>query len=185
MLKITLIAAIALAVGPAAAHTGAGPVTSFASGVAHPLFGADHLLAMVLVGLWAALAGGSRRWLWPLAFVAAMVAGGALGVAGIDGPAIELAIAGSVVVLGLAVAGAVAVPVAAGAVLIGAFGLAHGHAHGTEAAGAGYATYAAGFVLTTALLHAAGVFGAGLIGPRLTRIAGAIAALAGLGMVLA
>ena len=43
---------------PAYAHTGVGPVNSFSSGVAHPLSGADHLIAMTMVGLWSVL----HRW---------------------------------------------------------------------------------------------------------------------------
>ena len=45
-------------VSPALAHTGVGQTNSFASGIAHPLSGADHLLAMVAVGLWGVLRGG-------------------------------------------------------------------------------------------------------------------------------
>ncbi len=38
--------------GPALAHTGVGAVHGFGAGLMHPLFGVDHVLAMVAVGLW-------------------------------------------------------------------------------------------------------------------------------------
>lgn len=179
----TVLAVIAsFAAAPALAHTGAGHVDSFASGFTHPLHGFDHLLAMVLVGLWAGLIGGARAWAWPAAFVGAMVVGGMLGLSGFALPAVETLIAASVVVLGLLVALHVAAPAALGAAAIAAFGLVHGHAHGAEAAGASFATYAAGFVLATALLHAAGYFGA-RFGAVPARVSGAVGALAGLFLI--
>ena len=53
------------------------------SGFKHPWTGLDHMLAMVAVGLWAGLNGGRALWAWPVAFVGVMVAGGALGIAGV------------------------------------------------------------------------------------------------------
>lgn len=64
------------------AHTGHAGGAPLVAGLSHPLGGADHLLAMVAVGLWAAGIGGRAVWALPLAFVAAMVAGGGLGAAG-------------------------------------------------------------------------------------------------------
>ena len=55
-----VVIATALA-GPALAHTGAGAVHGFGAGLMHPLFGVDHVLAMVAVGLWAGLTGGRAR----------------------------------------------------------------------------------------------------------------------------
>ena len=43
---------------PVCGHTGVGPGNSFSSGVAHPLNGADHLIAMTMVGLWSVFTGG-------------------------------------------------------------------------------------------------------------------------------
>lgn len=175
----------AITASPALAHTGVDHVHSLGAGLAHPLLGLDHIAAMVLVGVWAALIGGTRQWLWPAAFVTAMVLGGLAGASGIALPRIETAITLSVVVLGLAVAGAMALPTALGAALIALFGAAHGYAHGAEAAGSQFLPYALGFVVATALLHAAGLFGGRLIGSVPSRIAGGAAAIAGLAMVLA
>jgi urease accessory protein len=167
---------------PALAHVGVGDHFSFMHGFQHPLGGPDHLAAMIAVGLWGAIAGGRRVWVWPLAFVATMIAGGILGRAGVALPMVEPAIALSIIVLGLLVAATVRVPVALGAVIVAAFAIFHGHAHGAEAPDTGWLGYAAGFVIATALLHAIGIGvarllerGSGLVPIR--AIGGATAAL--------
>lgn len=145
---------------PASAHVG-GHTDSFWAGLGHPAAGLDHLLAMFTVGLLATQIprlSGRSAWLVPGAFVASMVMGGALGVAGVEFPFIEVAIACSVVAFGLAlVAGAELRPdVAIG--LVAAGGFAHGVAHGAEAPTTGHlAAYIGGFVLTTVALHVSGV----------------------------
>lgn len=151
-------------VGAAQAHTLGGSGAGFVAGFAHPLGGLDHVLAMVAVGLWAAQLGGRATWQVPLAFVATMAVGGMLGFSGVALPSVELGIAGSLLVLGAMVAAAVRLPVALGAGLVGFFALFHGHAHGAEMpAIASAGLYAFGFMLATALLHAAGlVAGLGL-----------------------
>ncbi len=148
-----------------------------AAGFVHPFTGLDHLLAMLAVGLWAAQLGGRWTWAVPLAFVASMALGGALGFAGVNLPFVEPMIAASVLVLGLLVALQVRLRYS-GLVLVGAFAIFHGIAHAAEMpAETPRLVYAAGFVLATALLHAAGV-GLGLL-PR-ARWAGVPVALAGL-----
>ena len=147
---------------PAFAHTGFEQTNSLAAGIAHPLGGADHILAMVAVGLWGAIAGGRALWVWPLAFVVTMLAGFAAGTLGVQVPLVEPAIAASIIVLGLSIALALRAPIWLGAVIAGLFAFFHGHAHGTESTMAGVIPYAAGFALTTAGLHAAGV-GAALL----------------------
>jgi len=61
-LILTCLALTGALVSPAFAHTGVGQTNSFAVGIAHPLHGADHVLAMVAVGLWAVLTGGRAIW---------------------------------------------------------------------------------------------------------------------------
>lgn len=131
---------------------------SFTAGLVHPLTGLDHLLAMVSVGLWASQKGGRALWLWPAAFVGAMVVGGILGMEGVALPLIEPAIAASLLVLGLMIAAMVRLPLVAGIGLIAAFGLFHGNAHGLEAPASGASLlYGLGFVVSTAALHALGL----------------------------
>jgi urease accessory protein len=175
--------------GPALAHTGIEHAVSFASGFAHPWTGIDHMLAMVAVGLWAGINGGRALWTWPAAFVCVMLAGGALGMAGVAIPLVEPGILASVIALGLLVLAAARLPVALGAALVAAFAVLHGHAHGAELpAGAAAATYAAGFALATALLHA---FGLGIAylcrndsARLMVRGAGAAVAVAGIALAV-
>jgi urease accessory protein len=146
---LRLIVPLLLLANPASAHSLGS--AGFAAGLAHPLFGLDHLLAMVAVGLWAGRIGGQARWLVPSAFVAAMLLGSLLPVAV---PLVETGVLGSVLILGLLVAWAPKLPLWAPAVVVGLFALAHGQAHGTELGG-GAATL--GFLLATAALHGLGL----------------------------
>jgi urease accessory protein len=152
------------------AHTGVSDASGFMHGFAHPLGGIDHVLAMVAVGTLAAYLGGRSLWPVPAAFVAMMAAGGLLGASGVNIPFVELGIAASVIVLGAIVALRWSPPSAGATALVGFFALFHGHAHGTEMpADASGLQYALGFILATALLHAAGIglgLGAGRIGSR-------------------
>jgi urease accessory protein len=192
--RIAATAAVLIAfTGAAAAHPGHADAGGFAHGFMHPLGGPDHVLAMVAVGLYAALLGGRALWLVPATFVAVMALGGAAGVAGYALPYTELGIALSVVALGLAVALRVSLPTLAAMALAGVFAVFHGHAHGAEMPQdlSGYA-YAAGFLAATALLHGAGIalglgMGrlSGLDGRRATQAAGGAVALAGLALLVA
>ena len=159
MKKILHVSALlALSAGPAFAHTGVGSTASFAAGVAHPLNGIDHIAVMVAVGLWAALRGGCALWVWPATFVGAMVIGGALGMAHVPLPLVESAILASVVALGILVALMIDLPVRAGALVIGAFAVFHGHAHGSEVAETvSAAEFMAGFAMATVSLHVLGI----------------------------
>ncbi|MGA0613627.1 HupE/UreJ family protein [Paracoccus sp. KR1-242] len=162
----------------ALAHPGhLGAASSFTNGWMHPVGGLDHVLAMIAVGLWAATAT-DRRGIWalPVTFVAAMLAGGAIGAAGIHLPAVEPMILASSVLLGLAVALALRPSLGFALPAVALFGLMHGHAHGAEGPATGLAAYAAGFVLATSALHLAGI-GLGRLGA--TRFLGAATAAAG------
>lgn len=173
----------------ALAHPGHGETSGLLAGIEHPLTGLDHIAVMIAVGLWAALKGGRALWVWPAAFVGVMLIGGALGMAHVALPFVEPGILASVVVIGLMVALAVDLPVWQGAVLIGAFALFHGHAHGAEAPeNIGGLDYLAGFALATIALHLVGIGSAlSLRSIRLqplVRVAGAACVLAGLGLSL-
>ena len=173
------------------AHTGVGDASGFLHGLSHPLGGLDHVLAMVAVGLYAAMIGGRALWLVPATFVGAMALGAALGAAGISDPFVEIGIAMSVVMLGLAVALRVNLPMITTIALVGLFAIFHGHAHGAEIPQdvSGYA-YAAGFMLATALLHCAGIalgLAAGIFaaqsGWRIAQAVGGLTALVGVAIL--
>lgn len=173
-----LTLAIVLALLPAAvlAHPHHDHAGGFGAGLAHPILGLDHLLAMVAVGLWAALAGGRARWALPGAFLAAMALTGLAGAGGAELALVEHVILASVIVLGAAVALALRAPLGMAVVLVAVFGAAHGWAHGVE--GQGGLDYAAGFLLATAALHGLGL-GLGRLGPWALRLAGGAVALGG------
>lgn len=187
MRKFTMAATAAMILpGAAFAHTGHGDISGFSSGLLHPLTGADHLLAMVAVGLIAALCGGRMLCAMPLAFMGAMLAGAGFGLAQLALPGVEVWILGSVIVLGLVAA--VQSPRLSQALVLAAtavFGMFHGLAHGAEAPVAGsVAGYLIGFTLATAALHGIGM----ALGHRLpvvvVRGAGAVIALAGTGLAV-
>ena len=176
------LALTALATSPAAAHTGTGVVGGFSAGFTHPIFGYDHLLAMLAVGLWGAQIGGRALWELPVTFPLVMAIGGALGIAGVPLPQVEVLIALSVLFLGLAIAAAFKPASWIAMIAIGLFAIFHGHAHEAELPNAADPlAYAVGFVVATGLIHLVGI-GIGLVvGQRLdgwvTRaIGGAIAA---------
>jgi urease accessory protein len=179
LLSLALLAASR----PALAHVGADASGhhGLLTGFSHPLTGLDHLAAMLAVGFWCALT--TRRvWAAPLAFAGLLLVGALLAQAGIAFPGIEPMIAASMLVVGLLLAARVRLPEAAGAVLVGAFALFHGAAHGQELNGTAALL---GMVAGTATLHLAGM-ALGLLlrtrGHWLPRTAGALVALMGINM---
>ena len=185
--RLTLTTGLLLAAAPAFAHISPEHGSSLMSGLTHPFTGLDHILAMVSVGLWAALSGGKAKLAVPAAFVAMMLAGFGLAIAGVTLPFIEPGIVASVVGLGLLVAMAVRLPVSASAAIVSVFALFHGNAHGLEMGNAQALQFAAGFAISTLVLHCAGL-GLGMIvghaNPRVARIIGAGTAVAGLALMV-
>jgi len=176
--------ALALLLNPAAAFAHAGyDHSGLLAGLAHPVFGLDHLLAMLAVGLWAAQQTGAARWALPLTFVASMLLGGLFGFGGMQIPLMETGIAGSVLAFGLLVAVAVRLPMALSLGLTALFALTHGVAHGLELpALASPWSYAFGFVIATAALHASGYLMVRMLpqaAAPLVRLAGAASAVTG------
>ncbi|GGX43619.1 HupE/UreJ family protein [Saccharospirillum salsuginis] len=167
----------------ALAHTGHGTESGFTAGLTHPIGGLDHILALVAVGFWGAHLGGSARWQLPLAFVAAMLVGGALGMAGIALPGVEPMILVSSIVIGLALAISGKLNTGLAAALCAGFAIFHGVAHGAEMPVASSALgYAAGFALATAALHVCGLASAQVARrvPSVHRWAGVLFAVGGL-----
>ena len=142
----------------AEAHTFGSQGAGLIAGLTHPFVGLDHLLAMIAVGIWAGQLGGRAVWLIPLTFVSVMAAAATLASFGLLLPFMEPAIACSVLVLGLLIAGSVRLPTSVGALLVSLFAVFHGYAHGLELPqAASPILYGAGFVLATALLHGLGI----------------------------
>lgn len=184
------------------------------SGLLHPLTGMDHLLAMVAVGVWSAIASidaasfslsrlrdrgreradtGASMLRLPLTFVTLMLIGAALGLSGIPLPAVEPMIAASLLVVGLLVALRARLPMMSGMALVGGFAVFHGYAHGAELPASAQAlpavlAYVGGFAAATMALHVAGIAAGTALrrhAPWLARAAGAGVALYGVGLMVA
>lgn len=164
----SLLILLALAPANALAHSEGGVSGGFVSGFGHPILGWDHVVAMVGVGLWGAFLGAPAIWLLPVVFPLVMAFGAVLGILDVPMPAVEIGIAGSAVVLGLLILFKARLPLAAAAMIVAAFAIFHGYAHGTELPeAANAAAYAVGFVIATGLLHLAGIaFGLPIRLPR-------------------
>jgi urease accessory protein len=175
--------AILYAASPALAHTG-GIIGGLESGILHPVTGPDHVVAMIAVGLWGGILGGAAIWQLPVIFPLVMAFAGALGALGVALPGVETGIALSGIVLGLMVLLMIRPPIAVAAVIVGAFAVFHGHAHGAELPEAvNPVAYALGFVVATGTLHLIGIAFGQLIkwpsGLVAVRAAGGVIALAG------
>ena len=185
-LALTALPFLALAFGASTALAHAGHEAGLVAGFLHPLVGADHVAAMVAIGLWAASPGWRRGWLPPVGFLAGMAGGIALGLFGGIGLGfgfVETAVAGSLIVLGAMLAMAQPFRPALALPLVLLAGLVHGLAHGGEIGAAAAAT-AFGMLAGSALLHG---FGVALVVAS-ARYAGALrfggAAIAGFGALL-
>lgn len=178
-----LTVGVALAASPALAHPGHD--FGLMAGITHPLSGADHLLAMLAVGLWSGFVLPHRVWAGAAAFLSAMAAGAGLAWAGVTLPGVEGWITASVIVFGLltALARRGQSPALTGVSLatIAGFAACHGHAHAVEASGA-ILPYLAGVLTATAALHLAGIALARSVASGLwaQRLAGGAITLGGL-----
>lgn len=165
----------------ALAHVGQGDIGGgFVAGVAHPVLGPDHVVAMIAVGMWGAQLGAPGIWLLPVTFPLVMAVGGALGALGVPIPGIEIGIAISAIGLGAMILLAARPPLWIAAALVAVFAIFHGHAHGAELPpSVNVIAYSIGFVVATGALHALGI----LIGVANRWPAGARALRAGGGVV--
>jgi urease accessory protein len=157
IVRVGSVMALALAAGAAQAHTGHG-ASGIADGLAHPL-GADHLLAMLAVGVWSVSAlPANKAWWGPATFMLTLVGSAALGAAGFSLPGLESMISLSVVLFGgMLLLSRAKLPTALGLGLVALAASLHGLAHGAQTPATGFVTYALGFLATTATLHFGGV----------------------------
>jgi urease accessory protein len=166
------------------AHIGVGVASGWAHGVLHPFLGLDHLCAMLAVGLWARQMGGRSLWAIPLTFVSVMALGGLLGMSSMSLTFIEGGIFFSLIALGFLIAVAIQLPLLVSAFIVGVFALFHGYAHAAEMPqSASGLFYALGFMLSTAMLHVAGIAMATVLAkigrPQWLRLMGACIAMFG------
>lgn len=176
----------ALAVTPqfVQAHGSHDQIQGLIAGCAHPFTGWDHLLAMAAVGIWAAQLGGAARWLVPVAFMGTAAFGAVVGGPWLLPALTEPMILTSLLVLGLLIATAIRLPVAASAALVAGFAFFHGAGHfAAQPHGNGTLSAALGLLLASGFVHAVG-FAAGMKAERsstfITRLLGAAVAMTGL-----
>jgi len=156
--KILLIFLILLCGNACFAHGFAG------NGMLHPLTGLDHLLAMIAIGVWSAQLGGKAIYTVPCCFMIMMLVGGIAGIEKISSDKIDILIALSVILLGLAISINKKISLIIAGVAVGLFGFSHGFAHGSEIPpGLNMWEYITGFLITTFGLHVIGAAGALLI----------------------
>lgn len=178
------IAALTLALVSTAAlahpQAGGAHTHGFLAGFAHPFTGLDHLLAMLAVGIWS-VRQPNARWL-PGVFIGMVMVGMASGAAGLAIPGLETGIAATVVLMGVLIAAASRLPAAVGAMMVGAFAVLHGNAHGHELP---QAASAFGLLLASSLLVWGGSV-LGRAGPSLAlKLSGAAIATTGVMLVAA
>lgn len=183
-----IIAIFFLAQSSVWAHTGAGAIGGFMSGFTHPLYGWDHVAAMVAVGILGAFLGRPAIWVLPIVFPVVMAFGGVLGILGVPLPGVEPGVAVSSIVLGSLIVLAVRPPLWVAVILVGIFAIFHGYAHGAELPNAANPlAYSAGFVLSTGMLHLFGIAIGELMrwpwGKVVTRAVGGVIALTGVGFL--
>jgi len=191
--RAAVIFAAVAASGPALAHHAMGGVTpsTFAqgllSGLGHPIIGIDHLAFLVAIGVVVGLAG--LNLILPVLFVGLSAAGVLLHVNGVTIPAVEIVVAGSVILVGALLAFRTRVVPLAWAALFALAGLFHGYAYGEAVAGSEatpIGAYLLGLVIIQAAIVTAIAFAtektrsaAATITPRL-----AGAAVAGIGLAV-
>jgi urease accessory protein len=163
-----LVASLSWVPALAQAHPGHGTGADFTAGAIHPLVGADHLLALVAVGLLAWRMGGVARAAISTAFPALIAAGATLGLAGFELALGEFMILASLGVLGLlALKPPRRLPVATVCVTA-CFAVFHGQAHGLEAAtGTAGPAFIAGLTAASAGVICATLWAAQFIRPRM------------------
>lgn len=138
--SLAVIFSFFAAASPAFAHHAMDGQTPFTfeqgliSGFAHPVIGFDHLAFVLSIG--AASAFLSSRFLMPLVFVGATLAGCALQLQGIALPLAEIMIAASVILIGALIMSGTTPPNAVYGLLFGVAGLFHGWAYGQSIVGA-------------------------------------------------
>ena len=163
-----LITAGALLLATPMAHAhhpmgGATPATfmqGLLSGIGHPVIGLDHFAFLLVAALLSITLNGAARYLVPLAFVAATVAGTLYHLGAADLPMTETVIALSALLGGMAVLLKRSAPALLIAGLFSVIGVFHGYAYGEAIIGAERTpllSYLFGFALVQYAIIAGGV----------------------------
>lgn len=173
---------------PVFAHSGLIESSSFYAGLAHPLTGIDHLLAMFAVGIWLTSQSNIEGKSIAGVFFTLLITGFVLGTSGVAIPMVESGIALSLLVFGLLIVSARKLSTAISLPLTAGFALFHGFAHGAEVGQSSITWFAAGFLLVSAILILTGSKFTQIIKehmPAMTKLIGVMIAMAGLSFIAA
>ena len=143
------------------------------SGIGHPVIGIDHLAFLVVAALLSFTLRGNARYLMPMAFIAATVAGTLIHLGAADLPMSETVIALSALLGGLAVMFKRSLPALLLGSLFAIFGVYHGYAYGEAIVGAEQTpllAYLLGFALTQYAIIAGGVASLSALATRSARL---------------
>ncbi len=143
---------------PSTLHAHIIPGSGMVDGLIHPLFGIDHLLAMIGVGIMGARIGGISIFLIPATFLFSMIIGICTPFLKIWSPFVEAGISSSLLFFGIymVIAKNISLLWAIGGTAFFAF--FHGHSHGEELLFVtDAAAYYLGLIVMTAILHFSGV----------------------------
>ncbi|MEJ2496276.1 MAG: HupE/UreJ family protein [Sulfurovaceae bacterium] len=143
----------------ASAHTSMLEHGGFMSGMAHPISGLDHILAMIGVGILAFFAS-KKGYLALVGFMGAMVLAALIGKSGVTIPYVEEGILLSIAVVFALIGYAKNISTGIIVAIVAFFGAFHGYAHGAEFTVGNFALYMLGFSLSTLALHLTGMVGA-------------------------
>lgn len=182
-------AAALLAAPMAMAHHAMGGATptnfaqGFMSGIAHPVIGMDHFAFLLVAALLSVTLSGKARYLVPLAFVGATLAGTLYHVGAADLPLTEVMVALSALLGGVAVLLKRSAPALLMGGLFAVIGVFHGYAYGESIIGAEQTpllSYLAGFALIQYAIIAGGVKGLEVVAERSVRMQSLAARVGGL-----
>jgi urease accessory protein len=158
------------------AMDGATPTTfmqGLLSSIAHPVIGLDHFAFLMVAALLSITLKGNARYLVPLAFVGATVAGTLYHLGAADLPMTETVVALSALLGGVAVLLKRNAPTLIVAALFGVIGVFHGYAYGEAIVGAEQTpllSYLIGFALIQYAIIAGGVKALSWIAARSERL---------------
>ena len=158
LMKISLTCVVTLLSGAVHAHEGHEWAMNFTSGFIHPLSGVDHLLAMLMVGVWSTNAR-TKPWFPPLIFMVSMLIGTQIGQMNVVISELEFLLASSLIGLGLMVGylnKQSLAHVLGGCMAIAFFGFFHGWSHGLELNVSRSIDGLIGMMIASAVLHSCG-----------------------------
>lgn len=159
MKQLPLFTIILIAMSqPVAAHPVAPAASDFLSGMAHPLSGLDHMLAMITLGFWAGALGGRAVWRLPQTFLSAMVLGVVLAELKFNIPVSEAMTVASTGLISVLALLRLELPNVFFLTLVSLLAVVHGYAHAVDLSmRTSFLSFGAGFLAATAVLLLGGI----------------------------